>query len=114
MLSGSFLLVRTKTERIQRPRKPVTRDEARAEGLGELLKGNYRVWLQPIKPSHRHWSQAGQKYLAHQSLIFGMDDHLLIKLAYMFYGVRSTIVHCERRLMESLKELSPFYLACEG
>ena len=43
-----------------------------------------------------------------------MDDHLLIKLAYMFYGVRSTIVHCERRLMESLKELSPFYLAYEG
>ena len=114
MLSGSFLLVRTKTERIQRPRKPVTRDEARAEGLGELLKGNYRVWVQPIKPSHRHWSQAGRKYFAHQSLVFGMDDHPLVKLAYMFYGIRLTIVHGESRLMEPPREICLFYLACEG
>jgi len=43
-----------------------------------------------------------------------MDSHSLVKLAYMLYGVRSTIVHGESRLMESLRELSPFYLACEG
>ena len=114
MLLGSPLLAWTKTVENPRAEEPATRDEARVKGLGELLKGTYGIWLQAIKPSHCHWSQARQKYLAHQSLIFGMDDHLLIKLAYMFYGVRSTIVHCERRLMESLKELSPFYLACEG
>ena len=42
-----------------------------------------------------------------------MDGHPLVKLAYMLYGVRSTIVHGESRLMESLRELSPFYLVCE-
>ena len=101
-------------QRIQGPRNPATRDEVRAKGLDELLKGTYGIWLQAIKPSHRHWSQARRKYLTHQSLVFGMDGHPLIKLAYMFYGVRSTIVHCERRLMESPRELSPFYLTCEG
>ena len=101
-------------QRIQGPRNPATRDEVRAKGLGELHKGTYGIWLQAIKPSHRHWSQARRKYLAHQSLIFGMNGHLLIKLVYMFYMVCSTIVHYECRLMESPRELSPFYLACEG
>ena len=114
MLLGSPLLAWTRTAENPRAEEPATRDEARAEGLGKLLKGTYGIWLQAIKPSHRHWSQAGRKYLAHQSFVLGMDGHPLIKLAYMFYGVCSTIVHCEHGLMESPRELSPFYLACEG
>ena len=43
-----------------------------------------------------------------------MDGHPLVKLAYMLYGVRLTIVYGESRLIESPRELSPFYLACEG
>ena len=43
-----------------------------------------------------------------------MDDHPLVKLAYMLYGVCSTVVHSESKLMESSRELYPFYLACEG
>ena len=43
-----------------------------------------------------------------------MDGHPLVKLTYMLYGVRSTIVHGESRLMELLRELSLFCLACEG
>ena len=54
------------------------------------------------------------KYFAHQSLVFGMDGHPLVKLAYVLYGISSTIVHSESKLMESLRKLSPFYLACEG
>ena len=95
-------------------RNLATRDEVRAKGLGQLLKGTYRIWPEAIKPSHRHWSQAGRKYFAHQSLVFGMDGHPLVKLAYMLYGVRLTIVYGESRLIESPRELSPFYLACEG
>ena len=41
-------------QRIQGPRNPTTRYEARAKGLGELLKGTYGIWLQSIEPSHRH------------------------------------------------------------
>ena len=41
-------------QRIQGPRNPATRDEARAKGLGELLKGTYGIWLQAIEPSHRY------------------------------------------------------------
>ena len=43
-----------------------------------------------------------------------MDGHLLVKLAYVLYGVCSTVVHSESRLMESSRKLNPFYLACEG
>ena len=79
-----------------------------------LLKGTYGIWPEAIKPSHRHWSQAGRKYFAHQSLVFGMDGHPLVKLTYMLYEVCSTVIHSESRLMESPRELSPFYLVCEG
>ena len=43
-----------------------------------------------------------------------MDGHPLVKLAYVLYGVRSTVVHSESRLMELPTKLSLFYLACEG
>ena len=43
-----------------------------------------------------------------------MDSHPLVKLTYMLYGVCSTIIDGESTLMESPRELSPFYLACEG
>ena len=43
-----------------------------------------------------------------------MDSHNLVKLAYVLYGVHSTVVHSESRLMESPREFYPFYLACEG
>ena len=82
MLLRSPYLAWTKT--VENPKvDPATRDEAKAEGLGELLKGNYGVWLQAIKPSHHHWSQAGWKYFAHQILVFGMDGHPLVKLAHI-------------------------------
>ena len=42
-----------------------------------------------------------------------MDDHSLIELAHMFHRIRSTIVNGERRLMETLRKFSPFYLARE-
>ena len=32
-------------QRIQGPSNLATRDEARAKGLGELLKGTYGIWL---------------------------------------------------------------------
>ena len=32
-------------QRILGPRNPAIRDEARAKGLGELLKGTYGIWL---------------------------------------------------------------------
>ena len=48
------------------------------------------------------------------SLIFGIDSHPLVELVYVLYGVRSTVVHSESRLMESPKEFYPFYFACEG
>ena len=32
-------------QRIQGLRNPVTHDETRAKGLGELLKGTYEIWL---------------------------------------------------------------------
>ena len=32
-------------QKIQGPRNPATRDEVRAKGLGELLKGTYGIWL---------------------------------------------------------------------
>ena len=43
-----------------------------------------------------------------------MDSHPLVKLAYVLYGIRSTVVHSESRLMELPKEPYPLYLACEG
>ena len=99
---------------MQGSRNPATRDEARAKGLGQLLKGTYRIWPEAIKPSHHHWFQVVRKYFAHQSLIFGIDNHPLVKLAYVLYGVHSTVVRSESGLMESPRKLSPFYLACEG
>ena len=42
-----------------------------------------------------------------------MDDHPLIELAHMFYRVRSTIVNGERRLEETPRKFSPFYLTRE-
>ena len=43
-----------------------------------------------------------------------MDGHPLVKLVYVLYGVHSTVIHSESRLMELPRKLSPFYLACEG
>ena len=43
-----------------------------------------------------------------------MDSHLLFELAYVLYGVRSTIIHGERRLMEMLGKFGLFYSPCEG
>ena len=79
----------------------------------ELLKRIYGIGLQAIEPSHRHKSQTRGKYLLHQSLVLRMDSHPLVKLAYMFYRVRSIIVSGEHGLMESLRKFHPLYLACE-
>ena len=56
----------------------------------------------------------GREYFAHQSLIFKIDSHPLVELAYVLYKVRSTVVHSESRLMELPREFYPFYLVCEG
>ena len=110
----SPFLAWTKTEGNLGAEDPTTHDEVRSKGLCQLLKGINRIWPKADKPPHGHRSQAEREYFAHQSLIFGMDGHPLVKLAYMLYGVHSTVVHSESRLMELPRELYPLYLACEG
>ena len=51
---GFLFLHGQRQQRIQGPRNLTTRDEARAKGMDELLKGTYGIWLQAIKPSHCH------------------------------------------------------------
>ena len=94
-------------------RNPTTYDETSAKGSSELFKGIYGIEFQAIEPSHCHRSQAGWKYLAHQSFFFRMDNHPLIELALMFYRVRFTIVKCEHGLMKSSGKFCPPYLVCE-
>ena len=91
-------------QRIQGPRNPATHDEARSEGLGQLLKEPTEFGLRPSN----HLIAIGPKF------IFGMDGHPLIKLTYVLYGVRFVVVHSEGGLMELPRKFSPFYLACEG
>ena len=43
-----------------------------------------------------------------------MDIHLLFELTYMFYKVRSTIIHDERWLVETSRKFRPFYSPCKG
>ena len=43
-----------------------------------------------------------------------MDGHPLVKLAYVLYGVRPTIIYGESGLVELPRKFSPLYLACEG
>ena len=66
-----------------------------------------------LKPSHRHRSETGGKYFAHQSLILRVDSYPLVELAHMFYRVRSTIVNGERELMELPRKFCPLYLVRE-
>ena len=43
-----------------------------------------------------------------------MDSHLLFELTYVFYRICSTIIHDERRLVESSRKFCIFYPPCEG
>ena len=43
-----------------------------------------------------------------------MDSYLLFELTYMFYRVRSAIIHGERWLVESSKKFCLFYPSCKG
>ena len=43
-----------------------------------------------------------------------MDSHLLFKLTYVFYRIRSAIIHGERWLVESSRKLCLFYPPCKG
>ena len=43
-----------------------------------------------------------------------MNSHLLFELIYVFYRIRSTIIHGERKLVESSRKFCLFYLPCEG
>ena len=43
-----------------------------------------------------------------------MDSHLLFELTYVFYRIRSTIIHDERWLMEASGKFRPFYSPCKG
>ena len=43
-----------------------------------------------------------------------MDSHLLFELAYVFYRIRSTIIHGEHWLMEASRKFCPFYPPCKG
>ena len=81
--------------------------------MGEFLKKVYGIGPQIIEPSHRHRSQIGGKYFAHQSLILRVDSYPLVELAHMFYKVRLTIVNGEHGLMESPRKFYPLYLAHE-
>ena len=85
----------------------------RTKSLGELLKGVFGIGPQTIEPSHRHRSQTGGEYFAHQSLILRVDSHPLVELAHMFYRIRSTIVNGECGLMELSRKFCLLYLACE-
>ena len=82
--------------------------------MGEPLKGSYGTCPQAIKPSHRHGSQTGWKYLTHQGLVLGMNDHSLVEMAYMLHRVYSTIVNGEYWLIESPRKSYPFNLVREG
>ena len=42
-----------------------------------------------------------------------MDNHLLFELIYVFYRIRSAIIHGERRLVESSRKFCLFYPPCE-
>ena len=79
-----------------------------------MLKGIYGVWLEAVKPSHRHGSQTRWKHFAHESLVFGMDGHPLVELAYVLYGVRLAIIYGKSGLVEPPRKFSPLYIACEG
>ena len=72
----------------------------RAEGLDKLLIEVYEVRLQAVKPPHCNRPQARRKDFAHQSFIFGVDGHSLVKLAHMLHKVHLTIVKGEHKLME--------------
>ena len=43
-----------------------------------------------------------------------MDSHLLFELTYVFYRVRSAIIHDKRWLMELSRKFCLFYLPCKG
>ena len=43
-----------------------------------------------------------------------MDGHPLVKLAYVFYGVRPTIIYGKSELVEQLRKLNPLYPTREG
>ena len=42
-----------------------------------------------------------------------MDSHPLVKLAHMLHGVCFAVINGEGWLLESSRECSPFYMACE-
>ena len=48
--------------------------------------------------------QIGWENFAHQDLVFGMDSHSLIEVAYMLNGVCLAIIHGESGLIELLRE----------
>ena len=43
-----------------------------------------------------------------------MDSHLLFELTYVFYRIRSNIIHGERWLVEMSGKFRPFYSLCKG
>ena len=43
-----------------------------------------------------------------------MDGHPLVKLTYVLYGVRPTIIYGESGLVELPRKFNPLYLAREG
>ena len=92
---------------------PTASNKVRSECPGELLKRINRTYSQAIKPHHCHMPQIGWEYLAHQGLIFGVQIHSLVEVAYMLYRVCSTIVHGECWLSKPLRKSSSFNSACE-
>ena len=43
-----------------------------------------------------------------------MDSHLLFELAYMLHRIRTSVIHGERGLMETLGELCILYSPSKG
>ena len=84
-------------------RDPAICNKARTKSLSELLIGAYGICFQAVKPSHRHWPQAGRENFAHQGLILGVNGHSLVKLAYVLHRVCSAVVDDKRWLIKALR-----------
>lgn len=65
----------------------------------------FRSLFKTIKPSHGYLDEAREEDFAHQGLILEIDDHSLIKMAYMFDKVGLAIINGKSRIVEATREL---------
>ena len=101
-------------QRSQRMRSSVACNKTGPKRLGKFLKGTDGTYLQTIKPPHRHRPQTGWKNFAHQDVILGVYNHLLIKVTNMFNRVRFAVIQGESGFNEPLRKSSLLNLVSEG